>query len=400
MRVLLVSNLYPPYVIGGAELIASYLAEGLAQRSHQVTVVTSKGPDTPDLPGEDAANPRIIRFFPPNRYWLFDRRPRSTLDKARWHLQDLWNRASGRRFADILDAVRPDVLHSHNIDGFSPIVWRIAKRRGIPTIHTAHDYHFLCPRSNLLDRHGQICTTPHPLCRGWRKYYGVRLTDVDIFASPSHFLLDQYRAAGLCPRRGVVAANGVPLPTQRAPSAPTDSPGALRLLFIGGLTESKGITVALEAMRQIPADLPVRLDIAGTGPLDHAVEQAAAGDSRIRWHGFVSGAAKEALFDADLLLFPSLWYENMPTTILEASSRGLGVLGSDLGATREFVTEDNGVRFPAGDAHALAKLIQDFQADRSKLTHFRQHAPASTRTFTIPAMVDRYTRLYDELLAK
>lgn len=399
VKILMLSNLYPPYVIGGAELIASYLAEGLVGQGHQVTVLTSKGPDSADLAGEGETpaaargNPAVVRFFPENRYWLYDQSPRRTLDKARWHFRDLWNRKVGRRFGAMLDQIRPDVLHSHNIDGFSPIVWAEAKRRGIPVVHTAHDYHFLCPRSNLLNRHGAICETPHPLCRGWRGFYRLRLRDVDVFASPSRFLLDLYRREGvLAEGQGVVAANGVPLPASVV--RPAVESGPLRLLYIGGLTESKGIRVVLAAMARLPAEMEVRLDIAGTGPLEAEVRAATAADRRIVYHGFVSGESKERLFDADLMVFSSLWYENMPTTILEASCRGMGVLASDLGATRDFVDERNGVRFPAGDATALAGLIARFQQDRARLEPFRRQAPTVTTDFTIPMMVARYIDIY------
>lgn len=397
MNVLLVSNLYPPYILGGAELIASYLAEGLAAQGHRVTVVSTKGPDTPDLLEDDHGNPRVIRFFPPNRYWLFERRPRSIIDKARWHLQDCWNRASGREFKRILAEIRPDIVHTHNIDGFSPIIWRMARRFGCATIHTAHDHHSLCPRSNLMNGKGEVCLSPHPLCRIWRFHYGRRVGDLDVFSSPSRLVLERHRDAGVRAGRMEVLANGLPLPS---PMPRRPSTGELRLLMVGALVEGKGIRVALEAMRHLPTDARVSLDIAGQGPLEAEVRQAAQADPRIRYHGFVSGEQKEALFQADLLLFPALWYETMPNTIMEASARGLGVLASDQGAGQEFVDARNGLRFPVGDAKALADCIGIFLADPARLDHFRTVAPSTTTDFTIEAMVNRYGRLYAELVAR
>ena len=64
-----------------------------------------------------------------------------------WHLLDLYNPWMGRVVGRILDAERPDLVHTHNIVGFSGAVWQAAKRRGLPLVHTIHDYSLLCANS-------------------------------------------------------------------------------------------------------------------------------------------------------------------------------------------------------------------------------------------------------------
>ncbi len=75
---------------------------------------------------------------------------------------------AGRRFRDILADASPDLVHTHLIDGFSAAIWRRARRAGMPIIHTAHDYHLLCPRAFLLTRDWQICRNPTAVCRLYR----------------------------------------------------------------------------------------------------------------------------------------------------------------------------------------------------------------------------------------
>ena len=89
-------SIYPPIQAGGAELIVSYLAGGLAARGYRVTVVTTCGPAMEPCPTETPCGVGgRVRFFPPNRYWLFDRQGRGGLDKLRWHLRDAWNSDRG-----------------------------------------------------------------------------------------------------------------------------------------------------------------------------------------------------------------------------------------------------------------------------------------------------------------
>src|ERR1035438_7901932 len=100
VHVMLCYSIYPPIQAGGAELVVSYLAEGLARRGHRVTVVSTCGPEMEPYPTENRNGVEVIRFFPKNRYWLFDREGRRGLDKLRWHIRDAWNRASGRRLRE------------------------------------------------------------------------------------------------------------------------------------------------------------------------------------------------------------------------------------------------------------------------------------------------------------
>ena len=92
---LLANNVYPPIMAGGAELIVSYLAEELVRRDHRVTVVSTCGPAMVPYPVEQRNGVEVIRFFPKNVYWSWERGEASRLDKLRWHLKDSWNRDAG-----------------------------------------------------------------------------------------------------------------------------------------------------------------------------------------------------------------------------------------------------------------------------------------------------------------
>jgi glycosyltransferase involved in cell wall biosynthesis len=392
-------SIYPPIQAGGAELIVSYLAEGLAQRGHRVSVVSTCGPEMEPYPTEIRHGVEVIRFFPKNRYWLFDREGRRGLDKLRWHIRDAWNRQSGGRLREIMANSRPDVVHSHGVEGFSPALWRAAQSRRIPIVHTAHDYYLICPRAMLLTRRLAICTTPSLACRTRAAWYLRCAAAIDAFCSPSKFLLEKHVAAGLPARRQIVVPNGIPV-TPRQPKAfnrTTDQP--LRLLFAGRLTAEKGLRVLLEAMRLIGRDCPVLLTIAGKGLLESEAMAAAAEDSRISFAGYLSGEEKVRAFAAaDCLILPSLWYENAPVVVLEAAAFGLPVIGSRLGAIPEFVEDGvNGLLFEPGSAPSLAQAITRIASDRALLESLATGGKPLIAKHSIAAMVDHYESVYSDV---
>jgi glycosyltransferase involved in cell wall biosynthesis len=406
VHVLVVNNIYPPIMAGGAELIVAFLCEGLAERGHRVTVISTCGPEMEPYPVEHRNGVEIIRFFPPNRYWSFARGKqgrqggvRGAVDTARWHVKDAWNRDAGRRVAAIYAGKRPDVLHTHLIDGLSATVWRRAKARGVPVVHTAHDYHLLCPRAFLLSRSWQICHHPTIACRMFRAWHLQTTRDVDLFASPSQFLLDLHQRAGLHSRAAAVVPNGIPLP--RIARTPRGGPRN-RFLLLARLTVEKGIRVVLDAMSRLSSDRAIELTIGGRGPLENEVRAAAAKDPRIRFLGYVAGDAKAAAFAyADHMLLPSLWYENAPTVILEAAANGLWLIASRIGGIPEFLREGKtGELFPPGDAGALAVAMEAATRDNGPAVAVQTHGDALVQDFTVPRMVDAYLGHYDSLLRR
>jgi glycosyltransferase involved in cell wall biosynthesis len=399
MHILMVNNLYPPIMAGGAELIVAYLSEGLVERGHRVTVVSTCGPEVEPYAPELRNGVEVLRFFPRNVYWNFAREGQPRTRRLLWHLRDAWNRDAGRRFRAIIDTARPDIVHSHVIDGFSATIWRRAQRAGLKVVHTAHDYHLLCPRAFLLTRDWQICSRPGVFCRTYRTWHMSTTDSVDLFVSPSQFLLDRHVETGLSVPATAVVRNGIPLPplVERARNV-----GHPRFLLMCRLTVEKGIRVVLDAMAQLPRELHVELKIAGRGPLESLVQQAAAADPRITFAGFVAGEAKQALLsDADYLLIPSLWYENAPVAVIEAAAYGLGLIGSRIGGIPELVSEgSSGLLFEPGDTAALAGIMQRLAGGDVQLKNFDAAARHIAERHTVTRMVDDYLDQYTEVLKR
>jgi len=399
VKVVIVSNAYPPHVAGGAELVACYLAEGLAAGGCDVTVVTTCSRDEGTADGV-LNGVRVVRFFPNNLWWNFERFAtgdrRSLPAKLVWNLRDTWNRDTGRRLGAVLDSVKPDVVHTHNLKGMSPIVWHTIARRGVPIIHTAHDYYLLCARGAMLRGDGTACDRRCALCRVYGQYYAACARPIDLLCSPSRFVLERHLEHGVGERaRSAVVPNGIPLTPRHRPARAKGE--KLRALFLGQLRREKGVHVLLDALAHLRDDVVV--DIAGRGELQPQVELAAGSRTGVTFHGYVAGAAKAALLDAaDVLLFPSIWSENAPIAIAESLVSGMPVIGSDIGAIPEFVSDGvNGLLFRVGDPAALAQAVNSVAADAVLYEALCAGATASAGRYTVDTMVDRYRRLYETL---
>ena len=380
---------------GGAELMVAWLSEGLAARGHRVTVVTTCGPEMQPYPVETVNGVTIIRFFPRNVYWSFARQGQPAYRRALWHLRDAWNRDAGRRFDAILREAVPDIVHTHLIDGFSAAIWRRARRARVPIIHTAHDYHLMCPRAFLLSRNWKICNRPRTLCQLYRSWHLHTARDVDLFVSPSQFLLDQHIAAGLRAARSVIVRNGIPMPAITQRSMQT----RITFLLLARLTLEKGVRVVLQAMAALPRTLDCELVIAGRGPLEDEIRAAEAADTRVRFVGYVTGEAKQNLVSsAQYLLIPSLWYENAPVAVIEAAAYGLGVIASRIGGLPELVREGRtGFLFEPGDATGLANIMGALLNGELALPNLPEECRDLAARHTVDCMVEEYLDCYREL---
>jgi glycosyltransferase involved in cell wall biosynthesis len=104
--------------------------------------------------------------------------------------------------------------------------------------------------------------------------------------------------------------------------------------------------------------------------------------NRLQIPGYLSRDAVENIRkDAVAQVVPSIWYENAPSTAVEALSLGVPVIASDIGGLPEMVTADSGSEtFPAGDVHELADLLVRFWDERNKLEARRGKARTTYET--------------------
>jgi glycosyltransferase involved in cell wall biosynthesis len=121
--------------------------------------------------------------------------------------------------------------------------------------------------------------------------------------------------------------------------------------------------------------------------------QRAAEGLPVRFHGpFDPPRLDEILTSVDVLVVPSVWYENMPITIQEAFRNGIPVVVTDLGGMAEAVEHDvSGLVFPRGDARALAERLRALATDAALYDRIAAGRPAVP---TLAEVVDRLEEIY------
>ncbi|ANV86363.1 hypothetical protein AWQ22_02095 [Picosynechococcus sp. PCC 7117] len=135
-------------------------------------------------------------------------------------------------------------------------------------------------------------------------------------------------------------------------------------LFVGRLETEKGILNLLNAYQNLKSEYP--LYIVGSGSLQSVVEQYASDNHKIQYLGQrTREEVIQYMQGAIALIFPSIWYEGFPLTILEAYSQSLPVIGSNIGSVSYAIQNGiTGLTYPAGDEKALKRALLSIENDR------------------------------------
>jgi glycosyltransferase involved in cell wall biosynthesis len=394
----MLSNLYPPFVEGGAEILAGNIATELKNLGHEVCVLTSShGLRHGVLEGNVW---RTLRLAPPayfdrrRPFWLQFNQPYNYF--RRYH-----RRCNAQELRRVVDECRPDVLYIWEIAGIgvNSLLGALRELQQVPTVFHLGSYLLLYARSPQ---------TEHSALRSrWlkRRLIGTLATpNRASYIAVSDAVKAQYVQAGFDPECIEAIYNGIDprFLEQRKLDPPvarhtTEDP--LRLLYVGRLRAEKGILVALQALALLMSEQsrtgthvpPLRLDVIGDGndvylgALERFVQEQHLSEV-VHFHGRIQ---QDALIDhydcADLLLVPSLWQEPFGLVVVEAMARGLPVIASNLGGPAEILTHGvDGLLVEPGNEQELAAAIRLLLNDPAKRTHLGRSARDTVeRRFTI-----------------
>ena len=332
-------------------------------------------------------------------------------------LQLPFNITSYRATRKKIKAFKPDVVHIHNLHfAASPSVVYAVKHSQTPMVMTLHNFRLLCP-SGILFENGKLfldsLNEKFPVTAVKKAVYkNSRITTFWVAAvSSMHQWLNTFTVPDkvICltehsrqlfstsklkfkPGQLVVKPNFITPPNKEM------MPRGNHFLFVGRLTEEKGIKMLLDTF----ALSNLTLLIAGDGPLKTKVQQYATDYNNIYYLGNLdSNQVTEAMQAATALVFPSEWYEGMPLTIIESFSSGLPVIASDLGAMQAMVTDgENGFLFePYNKADFQKALYKWAHFDNHKREMFRQNAKATYNHLYSPQKnLEQLTNIYRSVI--
>jgi glycosyltransferase involved in cell wall biosynthesis len=381
MRILIVSNLFPPVTSGGYEVECGSVAEHLGRR-HEVLVLSSAPPGgLPEEPGVRRELPFLSGDAAGAR-----RAPLAALQGA----------AVARRALEW----RPDLVYAWNCVSIPQSTVRLLTDGGVPVAFRVCEHWF-----GGLFTHDQFMRELLPAERGpARRLWAEGCRTVN--------RLPQLRLSPLAPMRAAISWNSRALehkvdtpsfvePVLEAVQHPVPRHGEIyerveralapdpEIVFLGRVTAYKGLGVAVEALAKLRADGHPTARLVVVGPEEPAygaqIRRLAAGlgiEGAISWRGQLSPEqSATALSSAHALIVPSVWEEPFGLVAIEGAMARVPVVAADVGGISEGLhDEEHALLFGRGDsagaAAAIARVLEDPQGSAARVARARERAEA------------------------
>ncbi len=359
MRILIITNFYPPFERGGGEDVAVVSAKAFRDLGHDVFIMTATSWQgwrslLPRKTIEDGIT--VFRYFPLNIYFLGNASKHHLVARMIWTVIDLFNPVAWLQAHVALARARANIVITHNIKGMGLWLPRIIVHTGVIHAHVIHDVQLVEPSGLLYERNENSDTW-------WRAFYSSAtrclFSPVTRLISPSKFLFHFYTS-----REFFFHAKTYPLlnPVSSKRVAPVTHQG-VNVIFIGQFEIHKGIRILLSSWVGL-GDPQKQLHFYGDGTLRAEIEKAAIHDSSINVHTKrVREEQNDVWRTADIIVVPSLCLENSPSIITEALYQGVSVIASSVGGIPELASRSSGLHLvPAGNVEALRSELRNLMS--------------------------------------
>ena len=314
-----------------------------------------------------------------------------------------------------------DIVHVHNtLPLVSYSAYYAAKKEGCKLVQTIHNFRLVCPNA-LFYRDGHICedclkkgifcSIKHGCYRGSKAQTAMVALSLKIhrmlgtFKKPDAYIAltafnKEKISSVVKPEKIFVKPNYLALNDNVASENKSQNtlPPFSYYVYAARLEHVKGIFVLLEAFRQLPNE---RLLLLGTGPDEGKVKEFLEKNKmdNVLCLGFMPHEETLSyLKQAKALIFPSLWYEGFPMTIVESLSCSTPVIASDTPNLTETIhTGENGYSFMTGSSEDLKKVIQTFSSlSEEASTQLRENAKKTYEThFTEKIIYKKMMEIYE-----
>ena len=370
MRILFTLHNFFPDRVFGAEWVCIQQMRELLRRGHRVGLFYAGNRSVPE--GQLVENGlKGLRCFPVK---FFDTKGQVLLSVKKPHVRRLFKHA--------VEQFAPDAVIYHHLVRLSLDLPTVSYYRRIPSLFYLHDFYLVCPSYSLLRPDHRICSGGDPVkcaaCLFTNRFRRLRslshmaaifampvlsirqmmirrlLTTVSSFVSPSRFLIQKLHDHGIFPDPVIVIPNGCE-PIDRTKPSRRPDPARLRFGYLGGIYEKKGIDLLVSAFAGKLGEQLVIRGFRNAAQIQRF--RFRHPDCRARLEMF--DPAKASFYEkVDVVVVPSIWYENQPSVVIEAFSYGKPVICSEIGAFPEMVKHNvSGLLFKTGDAVDLKHKI-------------------------------------------
>jgi glycosyltransferase involved in cell wall biosynthesis len=435
MRILLVTNGFPPLANAGVESHTHALARELHRMGHTIHIFCRDA---------DFSVPMYTVRETVVDELTVTRVVNNLLDVHEFEHLYL-NPRIDTIYAQLLRDFQPDIVHIQHCIGLSMGCLEQSVKAGIPTLVTLHDYWYICPTVNLIRPDFSLCAGSHngmncfdcvylvprqsvevtripfyhqlhrfvPIAIRQRAFQWLSrlqqqqksevlvqptifrrvdsmrnlLSQADLILSPSHHLKNKYVGFGIASEKIKVVPLGMNveqwLNIPRIPRSP-DAP--LRLGYAGSFLPTKGADIAIKAFKQVPGNMT--LELVGFEPpaslYPAQLKELMSDDPRITYVGAIPNHLLPERFATwDAFLMPALWEETFSFVAREALLTGLPVIASDMPVLPEIIKPGkNGFLVPPGDVEAWSAQFRTLLENPDTLFNLNPRADTSfARTF-------------------
>lgn len=450
MKVLLTTHQFLPEFSAGTEVLTLSVAKELHRRGHDVRVLTGF-PDSADLGDEQ-------RF---DEYWYGEIRVhrfhhayvpmggQTSLIEINFD-----NRLAAQYFGRLLDEFAPDAVHFFHFSRLGTGLIDECESRNIPACFTPTDFWVLCTTAQLRLEDGRLCTGPSLFGGNCIKhlvetqseklkriisFFPIRSLDILARATSAKLLPNYPHSKEIIAVSGRLATNvkrlnrlrrilaptkqmrdllvqhgveptlitqssyGIDIPPFAERYSPRDTSPTFRIGFIGTLAMHKGCHILIDAFKRLTVGRAILQIYGNTQDFPDYVKQlklAAESATGIEFKGtFPNSEIGKVLAGLDVLVVPSLWYENTPLVLHSAAAARCPVIASDLPGISEVLhNEENGLLFEKGNDEALSRCLQRMMNDPELSETFRRncHAPKSSVQY-VDELINAWKDARDEL---
>jgi glycosyltransferase involved in cell wall biosynthesis len=393
-------------ITGGQAKVAFDSAVGLKRAGHRPIVFAAAGPVSPLLIEagiETICLDQLDLVANPS--------------KVAAAIQGIWNSDAARALDSLLKTLPRDttIVHVHGwAKALSPAIAGPIARSGLPAVYTIHEYFQFCPNGGFFNYRTRKACALTPLSaacwmtncdsrnyarKAWRNVRLLAARHIahlpDVFSD--YITISAFQeniVAPLIPRGALL--HGLSNPIAVPNLGPKPDPLGGDIVYIGRLSPEKGVMLFAEAARRIGM-VPIFI---GDGPLAGDLARLYPEARLLGWKDPASVHA--AMRGARGLVFPSLWYEGQPLTVLEAKGLGVPVIVSDACAGRDSVEDGvTGLWFRSDDADDLARALVAMRDD-AKVAAMSRAAHAAY--WADPPSLERHTRglmaLYEAMIER
>lgn len=402
MKILFLSNLFPPNQIGGYEVLCSRVANLFAERGHEVHVLTSSyGKKISHMPGLEVT--QGLRL-------LCGETIHKDFEQSEMRRQVICE-DNEIVLKNNIKRIRPDVVFSWNLYFLSSSFFFSLEQLGVPVVCMLTDNwlaamvapefvgHYM--RNNVYNEgNGQDFNA---YSRRYKSKYKINCSA--IFGA--HYMETLYKAAGLEFTGSEVIHNGVDLdvclarPRISRLNTMGEQRSDIKLLFAGRVVKIKGVHVAIQALDLLKyqyakqtyrVSLTIVGDNSDTQYMEQLREQIAqlGVEDQVNFLTVVPESKLPDLFDShDIFLFPSL-YEPFSLTLIHAMASGIPVVASDVGGNVEIVKDgQTGLLFSSSDGNKLAEAIHKLALDGDLRERISVAGRQAASHFTLKRMIDK-----------